>query len=333
MFWASPNLNFNMPSIIYWGLIMLLPLVTIQLYFKLATRWQILDKPNKRSSHNYITIRGAGIIFPISFLFGTMYHYVETSTINYYALISCLMVSGVSFLDDLAEVNYLKRLAIQLIAGLIMITALDAFQYTWWMVAGLLVLLIGTLNTFNFMDGINGITGLYSLVVLFSMQILITDSILNWVIGAVLVFLFFNARKRAKCFSGDVGAVSLAFIICYGIGRIIIYTGHFQWILMLAVYGIDSVITIGIRLFRKENIFQAHRLHFYQYLTNSKGLGHLTVATGYALIQVIFNLVLFVNHYSGYQYNAAVIIFFIIISMLYILIRFHFEGRSLFQTR
>ena len=81
------------------------------------------------------------------------------------------------------------------------------------------------------------------------------------VVCSVLVFCFFNFRKKAKCFAGDVGAVSIAFILLFLIGRLIIETEDFSWIVLLSVYGVDSVLTIIHRLMLHENIGLPHRKH------------------------------------------------------------------------
>ena len=119
----------------------------------------------------------------------------------------------------------------------------------------------GIINAYNFMDGINGITGGYSLVILAALAYInkevvtfVEADFIYTVICSVLVFCFFNFRKRAKCFAGDVGSVSIAFILLFLIGRLIIGTGDFSWIVLLSVYGVDSVLTIIHRLMLHENI-------------------------------------------------------------------------------
>src|SRR5205823_1126030 len=133
----------------------------------------------------------------------------------------------------------------------------------------------GIINMYNFMDGINGITGAYTLVVLGGLQYVnlniqpFIKADLIWLpMLASLVFLFFNFRKRAKCFAGDVGSVAVAFWIVFLLFKLIMVSNNWIYILFLSVYGVDAVLTIMHRLMLKQNIFQAHRLHFYQILAN-----------------------------------------------------------------
>src|SRR5690606_9440901 len=100
------------------------------------------------------------------------------------------------------------------------------------------------------------------------------------------VFAFFNFRQRAKCFAGDVGRVSMCFILVFVTVSLILATGNLIYILFFAVYGVDSVMTIIFRLLRRENIFKAHRTHLYQYLANEARGNRLVIATCYGVLQV-----------------------------------------------
>src|SRR5690606_19151451 len=102
-----------------------------------------------------------------------------------------------------------------------------------------------------------------------------------------IVFLFFNFRKQAKCFAGDVGSITIAFWILMLLLKVILETGDWVYILFLAVYGVDSVLTIIHRLMLRQNIFDAHRLHFYQIMANEQKIPHLWVSFVYALIQLL----------------------------------------------
>lgn len=155
-----------------------------------------------------------------------------------------------------------------------------------------LIVGVGVMNAFNFMDGINGITGGYSMAVLVSLwyvnnyQIFFVDNDLIYIVFiALLVFNFFNFRIKAKCFSGDVGAVSIAFILIFILGMLIIKT-DLSYIAFLLVYGVDSVLTIVHRILLKENITEPHRMHLYQLLSNELKVPQLLVSTIYAVLQL-----------------------------------------------
>ena len=109
------------------------------------------------------------------------------------------------------------------------------------------------------------------------------------VLIALVIFSYFNARRKAICFAGDVGSISVGFIIFYGMVTSITHYHTYLPLLLLAVYGVDSGLTIVYRLQQRQNIFQAHQLHLYQWLVRERGWSHLRVATLYALIQTGIN--------------------------------------------
>jgi UDP-N-acetylmuramyl pentapeptide phosphotransferase/UDP-N-acetylglucosamine-1-phosphate transferase len=306
-----------------------LPVLTLLLlfYFRLAVQFKIIDRPNQRSSHSRITIRGGGIIFPIALLLQALFSRFE------YPLFTSglLLISTVSFYDDLRPLSNKIRLLIHLIAVSLLFMQSDLFSYTVWIIILVYILVIGTINAYNFMDGINGINGAYSLITILSLYFINEDhnsfvqsEWLNITALSLLVFNFFNFRKKAKCFAGDVGSVSMAFIIIFFLLQLILKTGDLKYIGFLLVYGIDSISTILFRLIRKENIFEAHRTHFYQYLTNVKSLPHLVVSALYMIVQLIVNLLIFYSDWDTVDF-----LFFIVVSGLVFLgLRFAIEGRG-----
>jgi UDP-N-acetylmuramyl pentapeptide phosphotransferase/UDP-N-acetylglucosamine-1-phosphate transferase len=259
-------------------------------YFRIASHYNIIDKPNERSSHTAVTLRGGGIIFPIAALFGFF-----STGINPWFTFGLVAIAIVSFWDDVKNLPARIRIIVHLTAVSLMFYDLAMFNQPWWYITAAYILVIGTINAYNFMDGINGITGLYSLVLLISLAAAagLLSPVLPLIVFVgigVLVFLFFNFRKRAKCFAGDVGSVSMAFIALFIILFLISETGNLKYILFLSVYGVDSVLTIIHRLILKENIFKAHRKHLYQYLSNQLKWPHLTVSAIYAVIQLVINI-------------------------------------------
>jgi UDP-N-acetylmuramyl pentapeptide phosphotransferase/UDP-N-acetylglucosamine-1-phosphate transferase len=144
------------------------------------------------------------------------------------------------------------------------------------------------------MDGINGITSLYSLAIFIPFWFIEHDDVLKGFIGvsvlSLLVFLFFNARNRAKCFAGDIGSISIALLLIFVILNKILETSNYIYIFVLLLYGIDSVFTIIQRLIKRENIFKAHRKHLYQYLVNEFKMPHLLISGCYSGLQLLFNI-------------------------------------------
>ena len=296
-------------------------LMTIMLlYFRVAYRFNIIDKPNHRSSHTEITLRGGGIIF----WFSALLYFVQHIENNYFFFTGITLVSLVSFWDDIQSLSNKIRISIHFLAISLVFVDLNLFHsMPFWGVGIAYILAIGLINAYNFMDGINGITGLYTLVVMGSLlyvntkiQFFIDGMFIKYAMLAGLVFLFFNYRRRAKCFAGDVGSIAIAFWIIYLVVKLILLTESIIWLLFLAVYGVDSVCTILHRIVLKQNIFEAHRLHLYQVLSNEYKIQHRLVSLFYALAQTgISLLVIFI--YQKVQDSAIFLIVILPLLLIY----------------
>ncbi len=275
--------------------IFIILLVTELIYFRIADICNIIDKPNQRSSHTHITLRGGGIIFYIGMLLCAAFY-----NFQYYSfLLGLTLIAGISFVDDVRSVPNRYRLLCHFVAMLLMFYQWGLFtEFPWWYIAIALVFCTGVINAYNFMDGINGITGGYSLIVLGALayinvkvSVFMEPELLYVGLLSVLVFNIFNFRKQAKCFAGDVGSVSIAFIILFALGKLILVTGDLSYIILLVVYGVDSVLTIIHRLVLRENIFEAHRKHAYQLMANELKISHVLVSGFYMLLQAVIVLV------------------------------------------
>ncbi|CDS93806.1 Glycosyltransferase [Sphingobacterium sp. PM2-P1-29] len=275
-------------------IIVLIVLIILELlYFKLADHFNIIDKPNERSSHSTVTLRGGGIIFYV----GALIFFILSGFHYPWFFLGLTLMTAVSFLDDVFTLSNKIRLVIHFSSVLLMTYQLDLFSMPWYYLLITFVIVVGVINAYNFMDGINGITACYSLAVGGLLMVVndqisfIEQDLLAYSLMGVLVFAFFNFRTRAKCFAGDVGAVAIAFILLFALGALIIKTGNVIYILFLSVYGIDAVWTIVRRLLKKENIFEAHRSHLYQYLGNEAKVNKLAISFSYGLIQYIVGLI------------------------------------------
>src|SRR5574344_747914 len=158
-----------MNDILRYGVIAAL-LVLIELcYFLLADKFNIIDKPNERSSHSTVVLRGGGIIFLLGAwiwcaFFGC--HYI-------WFLIALSIAAGVSFVDDIVSLPDSVRLVCQFSAMALMFYQLDMLHVDiWWIVALALIVCVGASNVINFMDGINGITGAYAMASLIPLFLL-----------------------------------------------------------------------------------------------------------------------------------------------------------------
>ena len=295
-------------------IIFVLLLVAELVYFRIADKCNIIDKPNQRSSHSTIVLRGGGIIFMIgawvwSAFFGFDYPWF---------LAGLTLVAGVSFVDDIHSLPDSVRLVAQFAAAAMAFYQLDILHWDmWWIVLVALIVYVGATNVINFMDGINGITAGYALAVLVPLGLLNTNyrelatnlttnyssivssdgvfvdqSLIVAAIIAAVVFCLFNFRPKgkAKCFAGDVGSIGIAFIMLFLLGNVIMKTGDITWLIFLLVYGVDGCLTIIHRIMLHENLGEAHRKHAYQIMANELKIGHVKVTLLYMAMQLAVSL-------------------------------------------
>lgn len=303
-------------------LVTILLLVVLELlYFRIADRFNIIDKPNLRSSHTRITIRGGGIVFLLGvWIYGLFYGFQYP-----WFLAGLTAIAGISFVDDMCSLPNRFRLVVHFVSMLLMFQELGVLKLdSWWIVLVGLILCVGVINAYNFMDGINGITGGYSLAVLFPLLYVnnvspyMENDFLITVVLSVCVFCIFNFRKKARCFAGDVGAVGIAFILLFALGKLILRTGDFTYIVFLAVYGVDSVLTIIHRILLHENIGEAHRKHAYQLMANELGIPHVVVSLVYMGIQVVISFGLVLFPVNKWLYLGGVVL---LLAMTYVLFK------------
>lgn len=276
-------------------IIFVLLLAAELVYFRIADKFNIIDKPNERSSHSTIVLRGGGIIFLIgawvwSAFFGFDYPWF---------LAGLTLVAGMSFVDDIRSLPDSVRLVAQFAAAAMAFYQLGILHWSmWWIVLVALIVYVGATNVINFMDGINGITAGYSLAVLLPLMAVNMDggyveqSLIISTVLASLVFCVFNFRPKgkAKCFAGDVGSIGIAFIMLFLLGNVIIKTEDITWLIFLLVYGVDGCLTIVHRIMLHENLGEAHRKHAYQLMANELKIGHVKVTSLYMVMQLAVSL-------------------------------------------
>ena len=285
------------------------------IYFRIADKCNIIDKPNERSSHSTIVLRGGGVIFAISMVIWLILQMVqgEWLTVQDYLpfMVGLLMVAGISFVDDIHSLPDSLRMVVQIASILLMFWSINLgsggmVQGSWFLqvVIALVALFfcVGATNIINFMDGINGITAGYALAMLVPIALVngaggmvngfIEPSYLIVAIIGVLVFSLFNFRPKgkAKCFAGDVGSIGIAFIILFALGKLMLATQDVTWIVFFLVYGIDGSMTIFHRIMLHENLGQAHRKHAYQLMANELKMSHVVVSSLYMFMQLVVSL-------------------------------------------
>ena len=314
-----------MDMVITYYIIAIILLAAELVYFCIADKYNIIDKPNQRSSHTRIVLRGGGIIFTIALWIWSIWYgltsvdFGHDSAIGEQALMALAafkveypwllagvtLAAGVSFVDDIHSLPDSLRLVVQFASMFLvfqevgLLTVEDGGS---WLMQGLIVLAalivcVGGTNIYNFMDGINGITGGYSLAMVIPLFLLnrkyafMEESLLIVVGLSLLVFCLFNFRKRAKCFAGDVGSIGIALILTFCMARLMMVTGDVAWIVLFLIYGVDGVLTICHRIMLHENLGQAHRKHAYQLMANELKIPHVVVSTIYMVLQLAVSLI------------------------------------------
>ncbi|MBO9691800.1 MAG: glycosyltransferase family 4 protein [Chryseobacterium sp.] len=318
-----------MNEFIYLVIILLLFLAEL-IYFKIADKYNIIDKPNHRSAHTQVTLRGGGIIFPIAFILFSLFNFSEVIK-EYWAFgLGMLAICTISFIDDVKPLSNKIRLTVQFISVVLLLYFTNTFALIpFWAWLMTFIVIVGTLNAYNFMDGINGMTGLYSLVTI-GCLIYINSNIVQFTESnfiyypalACIVFLFFNFRKKAKCFAGDVGSMGIGFWVIGLITLLIMKTQDYKYILLLSVYGIEVVLTIIERIILKENIFEAHRRHLYQLFANEKKVSHLLISFVYSFLQLAINAFLI---HSDFPIWIVALMVFLPIGGLYLILKWNIK--------
>ena len=284
-----------MNTYLIYGIIFVILLVLELVYFEIADKFNIIDKPNERSSHSTVVLRGGGIIFLLGLWIWSIFFSFSCT----WFLLAGTLIAGVSLVDDIRSLPDSVRLLAQFIAMAMMFYQLDILHLDmWWIVILALIVCVGASNVINFMDGVNGITGACAMASLLPLALLnstigfVDQALIYVVILADVVFCLFNFRPKgkAKCFAGDVGSIGVAYILLFMIGSLVLATGDVTYLIFLLVYGVDGVLTICHRILLHENLGEAHRKHAYQLMANELKIGHVKVSSLYAIMQLVISL-------------------------------------------
>lgn len=317
----------------------LLLLFSLQLYFPFARKRNMLAGVNHRSSHTKPVITGAGFIFYLSYIVLAVNIFITDShSFPWAFFIGLTMLSIISFIDDFEEVWFLWRLLVQMVGAALMLwqvqidcPAMEIMptEVFWILVVVCWCMVVGMLNMFNFMDGLNGMLGglvLSSLIPLWLINNyaipFVSNQLIYYTLIPTLLFLFYNARTQAICFSGDVGAIAVGFVMSYMLILLVLQTGSIVFFAMYVMIFVEAGLTIIQRLFAGENIFKPHRIHLFQLLCNEGKRNHVAVSAVYAAIQLGMGLILFaMNFYqvpTMYQ-HLVVWPLVILLSVIYLL--------------
>jgi len=252
--------------------------------------------------------------------------YMISSNFNMPSIIICGLLLGImGFIDDVKNLNFKIKLIFQCLTIGYFLSTGSYNGLEWYLLILMFFLIISSINILNFMDGINGLTILYSLSFLIPFYLInayiiaFTDSnFLLIVMLSNLIIGYFNIRKKAVCFLGDVGAITMGFIYAVLTITLMVKINSLSPLILFLVYFMDSGWTIVERLLAKENIFLPHRKHLYQLLVNEYKLSHLLVASIYFTIQALINITWLLNYEKDLSLIILILIFGIF-SVIYLL--------------
>jgi hypothetical protein len=234
------------------------------------------------------------------------------------------LITVLSFMEDVKPQHWRLRMNVHTMAMLLMLYQWGLFQH--YLIFGFMALIfcMWMVNAYTIMDEGHGMTVLYSLVTVLALWYINTfqnefihKGILEALFPALLIFGTFNFCKKPMFKPNAVGSVAIAYTIVFLISMLVIKRREFDTVVLLAVYGVDTVLTFVQRLFAGKKVFMSHRLHLFQVLVDYHKMSGLWVAGIYAIVQTAISVgFLFTRH--RYWYALAV---FVVCSTVYVLIR------------
>ena len=285
-------------------------------YLQIAKGLGIVDMPHHQSSHKGAIIRGGGVMFYVAYLLWFIMNGYQYPMI--FAGLTIMALT--SFADDIHSISPKVRLVLQFAAIIVMLYETHVFNLPLQPLLLLSVACVGAINIYNFMDGVNGMTGGYSLIVLLALLYVnnyhlefIDNKLILFVLIADFIFCLFNFRRRAICFAGDVGSLSMGFVVIFLLLKLMFKASHMHWMAFVAVYMVDGGLTIIHRLMLRENILKPHKKHAYQIMANELRMPHLVVSGIYLGLQAIC-CIWFVLSPS----NTTMIMQFVLLTLLYL---------------
>jgi len=285
----------------------------------------LVDEINERSSHSVPTPHGGGIAIAITWFAGLIYLYLTDviDTQLFYALMLGIIISVVSFFDDIYELSAKVRLLAQSLVsfgGLYFLGGLGSLDFGLFSIDNQLVtnlfaflLIVWFINLYNFLDGINGYAGSEALFLALAGFVLFGGAHFLVLAVAVLGFLYWNFGN-AKIFMGDVGSTLLG----YSVAIFTLYyanqepTNLWIWIVLFGLFWFDATLTLIRRKLNGEQLSKAHKKHAYQRL-NQSGWSHFKV-TNYSIVIniILFGIVYFVSNIFVAFCLAVVLLFLVV---------------------
>lgn len=294
-------------------LIFVITAVLVDVMILLAARWRLVDLPNRRSAHSLPTARGGGLAIVASSTLGAIAVAVRwpgmALPVLLGALLPCLVIAAVGFVDDIRPLRASLRLFIQIAIAATITGVLGPIEAI--SIPGLahlelgvcswpftILWIVGMTNAFNFMDGSDGMAGLGAVVAGLCIGLLglrlqahLPMLLGGFVAAAAAGFLVFN-WPPARIFMGDVGSGFLGtFLAALPLlfpadARPLVFL---PTVLCLWPYVYDPFVSVLRRVANKKNPFVPHREFLFHRLIRS-GASHSQTAILYALMAALGGL-------------------------------------------
>jgi UDP-N-acetylmuramyl pentapeptide phosphotransferase/UDP-N-acetylglucosamine-1-phosphate transferase len=248
-----------------------------------ARRLDLLDAPERRRLHEVPTPRGGGIgpVAAIALILAAVALFEPTQLRGFAVpvLLGLVLAAVVSAIDDHRELSVRVRLGVHVLAAGVLAVAfiaLHGLEAKYWVEAcGLLVIaIVASMNLHNFMDGSDAHLPTQALFVFamlaalsFAADARALASTFAAMALALVTFLPFN-WPRARVFLGDVGSISLGFLIAAA-SLVAIDAGSIGWggaLILSSGFMIDAAATLCGRMRRTRHWLSPHRDHLYQWL-------------------------------------------------------------------
>lgn len=299
----------------------------IKIFISQAEKFGLVDIPNGRSSHKKPIPRGAGIIFGMIFIIGSLTFSLFQDSMNSFGWITFLafvIVYLTGLYDDVKDIQSNKKFIFLIIASVLayfdgfVIDSLGMF-FGYELSLGILALpftifaIVGFTNAINLTDGLDGLAASLSIVILLSIIFIgyqHNDTMLiclpALLIAPLIAFLVFNWHP-AKVFMGDSGSLFLGFVISLLAIKTLDYVNPVAIFFLAGIPVLDTFNVMRRRKQRGKSMFDADKNHIHHIILKYKGdklfavkmMIMMQIAFSFIFIQVatnsdLINLVLFV---------------------------------------
>jgi UDP-GlcNAc:undecaprenyl-phosphate/decaprenyl-phosphate GlcNAc-1-phosphate transferase len=300
-------------------------------YISLLNKVNVIDLPDgKRKLHSSPVPRMGGFLIFLIVTTSLFIFYGDLTSIKFFLFGSTVIVT-IGAYDDLLGASWYTKFVYQTLSAILLllvimpqISTLTLFGIEFPFIPAAIILMIfvvGTINSFNLLDGLDGLVSGITLLVsalLFFISLNQLDIfllvLLSTLIGCLVGFLKYNAFP-ARIFLGDSGSFLLGFYIVGAV--LLIPVDHTTKnldltfpVFLLAVPIIDTLKVLSERLLSGRHPFLADRKHIH-HIVFSKNITHKTTV----FIITIYSLLFAANaiYYRYYNEIGGIIFFFVLL--------------------